>query len=575
MSKRPNSDQSSPTPRRRRRNSATSTAPTPTPVPATARPSFWQRLRPDILSSWGLSTTFRVYIFLGGIAMVMAVLLYNEKMISDVKDQERNQVHLYAKLIQFAVSHMASDAQAAFIFQEIIHNPQIEFPLIFTDHRGKIISYKVAGLPAESDTSRQARRLRQETLAETLAEMDAINEPISVTLYPQASGYAHMDNQGYVIGDAEGYPLVWGGPGLPASDDTAGTAVAQAQLFLDKTPAQRFTVPAEGFSYVHFTAGALVVTDPEGKPAFWEGPDLPALDDTTRAAAATVQSLIQTMGTDALPLSIPTHQYIHYGDSALVSRVSLALFIQIGAIALFALIGFAGFRNIRRSEQRSIWVGMAKETAHQLGTPLSSLAGWLELMHSAAAARPNAPLAEITPTVTEMEQDMRRLNQIASRFSQIGSVPELVPGDIGEILAETTAYFQSRSPQFGRHDIRLERTPTPPVPLNAELIGWAFENLFKNAIDAIGRRQGSITVHVAPLPEGDAVQVTFTDNGGGIAPEHLNRVFQPGFSTKKRGWGLGLAFVKRIIAEYHNGRISVMQSAPGEGTTFEIILPLA
>lgn len=505
--------------------------------------------------------------------MVMAVLLYNEKMIRDVKEQERNQVHLYAKLIRFAVSHMASDEQGAFIFEEVIQNPQIEFPLIFTDHRGRVINYRGAGLPAQGDTSAAARR----TLEAALAEMDAINEPIPVTLYPEASGYVHLDEDGYAVSDAEGYPVAWDGPGLPAVDDTSAAAREAVRSFASGVENRRFTVPAEGFSYLHFAEGELVVTDPEGRPVFWDGPGLPAADDTSVTAMAVVGRAIERL--DGLgpprPLSIPTQQYIHFGDSALVARVSVAVFVQIGAILLFALIGYVGFRNIRRSEQRSIWVGMAKETAHQLGTPLSSLAGWLELMRTAAADRPQAPLAEIGPTAVEMEQDMRRLNQIASRFSQIGSVPELVPGDVGEVLAETTEYFRSRSPQFGRHAITLERQPTPLVPLNAELMGWAFENLFKNAMDAIGRQPGSIAVHVAPLPEGGAVQVTFTDNGCGIAPEHLNRVFQPGFSTKKRGWGLGLAFVKRIIAEYHNGRINVMQSAPGQGTTFEILLPLA
>ena len=174
-----------------------------------------------------------------------------------------------------------------------------------------------------------------------------------------------------------------------------------------------------------------------------------------------------------------------------------------------------------------------------------------------------------------MQQDMRHLNQIASRFSQIGSVPELKVGDVSAVLQETIDYFRHRSPQFGRHDIEIElRDDVPPIPINAELMSWAFENLFKNAIDAMDRQTGSMRVRLGLMPEGRAVQITFQDDGRGIEPENIKRIFEPGFSTKKRGWGLGLAFVKRIVEEYHKGKISVVQSAPGAGTTFEVILPL-
>ena len=246
---------------------------------------------------------------------------------------------------------------------------------------------------------------------------------------------------------------------------------------------------------------------------------------------------------------------------------------------LFLLVGYIGYRNIKRSEQRSIWVGMAKETAHQLGTPLSSLSGWLELIRHEVEAMPAADrdtrLTHIDQMIGEMQQDMRHLDQIASRFSQIGSVPELQEEDVGAVLEETIDYFRNRGPQFGRHEIAVElRDELPPVHINAELMSWAFENLFKNAIDAMERQTGHMRIRIGLLPEGQAVQITFQDDGRGIEPENIKRIFEPGFSTKKRGWGLGLAFVKRIVEEYHRGQISVVQSAPGAGTTFEIILPV-
>jgi signal transduction histidine kinase len=221
---------------------------------------------------------------------------------------------------------------------------------------------------------------------------------------------------------------------------------------------------------------------------------------------------------------------------------------------------------------------MAKETAHQLGTPLSSLSGWLELMRgeleSAVAAGEQERAARLDQMLGEMQKDLGRLNQIASRFSQIGSVPELKPGDVRAVLMETINYFKSRGPQFGRHQIQVEFGELAPVPLNAELLNWAFENLFKNAVDAMGGKAGTIRIRAGLRPEGDTVQISFQDEGRGIAPENIERVFQPGFSTKKRGWGLGLTFVRRIVEEYHKGKISIVRSAPGEGTTFELLLPV-
>ena len=174
-----------------------------------------------------------------------------------------------------------------------------------------------------------------------------------------------------------------------------------------------------------------------------------------------------------------------------------------------------------------------------------------------------------------MQKDMQRLNQIALRFSQIGSVPEVEMGDIEKVMTETVNYFKNRGSQFGQCDINMVSRALPPAPLNAELMSWAFENLFKNGMDAIGRQAGVINIRLDFLAERKLVQIVFQDNGCGIEPENVNRVFEPGFSTKKRGWGLGLAFVRRIIEEYHKGKISITQSVPGEGTTFEVLLPVA
>ncbi|HAA74023.1 TPA: two-component sensor histidine kinase, partial [Candidatus Latescibacteria bacterium] len=218
-----------------------------------------------------------------------------------------------------------------------------------------------------------------------------------------------------------------------------------------------------------------------------------------------------------------------------------------------------------------------RETAHQLGTPLSSLAGWNELLkgeiNMVGDSRPEEQEERLTQIVLEMEHDTSRLTKIASRFSQIGSTPELRVGRLGEVISETANYLRNRLPS----EVSLEYAPgaMPPVPMNRELLGWAFENLFKNAADALeGRPAGQIHVSTKVREEGEWVDVLVEDNGKGIAPNAVKQVFLPGYSTKKRGWGLGLSFVKRIIEEYHKGKIEVAHSAPNRGTTFLISLPI-
>ena len=253
----------------------------------------------------------------------------------------------------------------------------------------------------------------------------------------------------------------------------------------------------------------------------------------------------------------------------MVGRISLAPFVQIGVLFLFLLVGYIGYRNIKRSQQRSLWVGMAKETAHQLGTPLSSLSGWLELLRGEVAAAPRPDRDErwerIDQMIGEIQQDMRRLDQIASRFSQIGSVPELEEKDLAVVLAETIEYFRRRVPAVraaGNRTGMPRRVAASADQRRIDELGL-LRICARNAIDAMDGQTGRLCIRMELLPEGRAVQVAFQDDGRGIEPEHVKRIFEPGFSTKKRGWGLGLVFVKRIVEEYHKGKISLVQNAHG------------
>jgi two-component system, NtrC family, sensor histidine kinase KinB len=324
----------------------------------------------------------------------------------------------------------------------------------------------------------------------------------------------------------------------------------------------------------------VVITDGEGNPQVWKNIGIsPEL--RTPEAIQGVREMARTLdlANPPLPMEMPYigDRLLHYGDSTLLDRLSWLPVVALLATGLFVGIGYSGFRHIKNSEQRSIWVGMARETAHQLGTPLSSLAGWNELLKGEierVASTDSEDLEErLTQLVREMENDTSRLTKIASRFSQIGSTPELRVGNLDEVIGETASYLRNRLPS----DVTLEYAPgaMPPLPINRELLGWAFENLFKNAADALeGRQPGWIRVSTKVREEGQWVDVTVEDNGKGIQPHAIKQVFLPGYSTKKRGWGLGLSFVKRIVEDYHKGKIEVLDSAPGRGTTFQISLPI-
>ena len=541
----------------------------------------WRR---GALANLGASPVFRAYIFLGSIAAILAFVLYNESIITELREHEKTRVDLYAHLISFAPQ--ASEGQIPTLFTEVI--TKVNFPRIITNHRGEIIQaedintssllgdwafWRSKAEDASAVSTAQLRRL--------IEEMDVQNPPIPFYWSPETLGRLYCEGGRVIIADTQGDVAAWQGTGLPASR----TALAEVQRALQEMEAGEsltFSVPAANFSYLHWDGTNAIIEDAEGRFRVWVGTGLPSASaDPSEAVQDQLRAFVDSLANQRLPLEfrIPAENYIHYGDTSLVGRISLAPFVQIGVLFLFLLVGYIGYRNIKRSQQRSLWVGMAKETAHQLGTPLSSLSGWLELLRGevATAQRPdrNERWERVDQMIGEIQQDMRRLDQIASRFSQIGSVPELEEKDVAVVLEETIEYFRRRVPQFGRQEIELECLgELPLVPINAELMGWAFENLCKNAIDAMDGQTGSLRIRMELLPEGRAVQVAFQDDGRGIEPEHVKRVFEPGFSTKKRGWGLGLVFVKRIVEEYHKGKISLVQSAPGAGTTFEVILPL-
>lgn len=249
-----------------------------------------------------------------------------------------------------------------------------------------------------------------------------------------------------------------------------------------------------------------------------------------------------------------------YDESLMLKRLQTYPFVQLGVVMIFVVVAIFALLTSKRAEQNKVWVGLSKETAHQLGTPISSLMAWTEIL------KENYPGDDLIP---EMDKDVKRLQLIADRFSKIGSLPEPVSDSLNDVMDHVIDYMDRRTSKkvrmikdFPDHDVS--------VRINASLFEWVIENLCKNAVDAMGGEQGTITLHVEDTATKAIIEVS--DTGKGIRKKDIANVFRPGFTTKKRGWGLGLSLAKRIIEEYHSGKIYVKSSEVGKGTTFRIEL---
>jgi anti-sigma regulatory factor (Ser/Thr protein kinase) len=264
---------------------------------------------------------------------------------------------------------------------------------------------------------------------------------------------------------------------------------------------------------------------------------------------------------DPIEINLPHgKQYIFYEDSTLLKRLSYFPLIQLGVVGLFLLISYYAFSTARKAEQNQVWVGMSKETAHQLGTPTTSLLANLELLRM--------KLKDQT-ILQEIEKDINRLEKITERFSKIGSTPSLEEVPLHPILTYVIGYVKSRSSRKVHFQLKYSGKEDLSLPLNRALFEWVLENLLKNAIDSM-EGSGNITVEV--VAKSSHVQIDILDEGKGIPKSKHGTIFQPGYTTKKRGWGLGLSLARRIIEQYHGGRIFVAQSEPGRGTTIRILL---
>lgn len=333
----------------------------------------------------------------------------------------------------------------------------------------------------------------------------------------------------------------------------------------------------------------VVITDTRGVPYTWKniGEDLDPNDVTwedfvnanpnlpTGGVISSVMAIVDKMDKEHKPVTMidpSTGRYIgtvHYGSPVITRGLK---WLPLGAavlLGLFFFMGYVGIRSIMEGERRSIWVGMAKETAHQLGTPLSSLMGWLQHLKERCADE------RMRDTVKEMEKDILRLSKISSRFGKVGSVPRLDVEDVVEIVRSAVDYQKRRLPSFGREvELREHYGNVPRAAANADLLEWAVENLIKNALDAIDKSKGIVEIRTTYVPRESLISIEVEDNGRGMDSKAAEKIFEPGYTTRRGGWGLGLPLARRVVEEYHHGRLKILRTSPGRGSLFVIELPV-
>ena len=438
---------------------------------------------------------------------------FTNNLFEQIKSEERKRVSIVAEA-QRRIIKATSNEDLNFFLSIIGENNTI--PVIITDETGKIMNARNISI----DTVKY--------LGGTLKQEFSIYPPIVVNYYLNKKIYLYY---------------------------TDSNIFSQLKKVLDDLIRSFFSEVVLNSASV-----PVIITDSTGKNVYQCG-NIPANKVQDKVwMAKTLKSMASQNTPIRVDLADTGVHYIYYQDSFLLTQLTYYPFVQFGIIFVFLLIAYLLFSYARRSEQNQVWVGMAKETAHQLGTPLSSMSAWVELLKLKGLDE---------ETIREIEKDVQRLETITDRFSKIGSAAKLEKTNVVEMVYETVNYIRSRISAKVVFNIQPDRSHEIIIPLNLHLFEWVIENLCKNAVDAM---EGNGQVNIEITEDVDHIHIDIGDTGKGIPKSRFKTIFRPGYTSKARGWGLGLTLSKRIVENYHSGRIFVKSSVMNKGTTFRIIL---
>lgn len=439
---------------------------------------------------------------------------FTNELFEKIKEEEKKKAELYAE----ATRQLSSDIRDAdFVLKVLQENTTV--PVILTDDKDQIL------ISRNLDSTREKDKIY---LAEQLKVMKSLYPPVEVEVYKGIKQRLYRKDS-KVFTDIQ---LVFDSLTKSFMDEVAVNTAAVPVIYTDSAKTR-----------------VIEKNDKIDRKTI----------DTPEKLAATLESL--SLQNEPLPIVLKEGEinYIFYAESEILTKLRLYPYVQFGVIGLFLLIAYVLFSTARKAEQDQVWVGMSKETAHQLGTPLSSLMAWNDHLRGIGVSE---------SVVNEMQLDIKRLNTITERFSKIGSQPALTQENVSEVLSNTINYLKSRTSKNVKFEINLPNE-VQQAQLCVPLFEWVIENLCKNAVDAMDGK-GSITVSLSQVPE--MILIDISDTGKGIPKVKFKTVFEPGFTTKQRGWGLGLSLCKRIIENYHGGKIYVLNSEINKGTTFRIEL---
>lgn len=455
-----------------------------------------------------------IEIWANAIQRKASLVNYQEHFFEQLRDEERKRVELHAQAIRRAVK---ADASEDIGFYAMIISGNTTIPVIQTDVRNRILG--AANVDFDPDTV--------EFLSGSLRQEFSVYDPIVVSEFGNTHLLYYKDSRNFT--------------------ELRNVLQDITRNFFEEVVTNAASVP-------------VIITDSTfSNPIAWGNIDSTRINDSL-FVHQTIEEMQGQNDPIVIDLAGQGKRYIFYKDSYALLQLRYYPFVQFGVIGLFILLAYVVFSTARRSEQNQVWVGMSKETAHQLGTPLSSMMAWIELLR----------MKKMEPDIVdEMAKDVQRLDTITQRFSKIGSAPELKPENIVQLVYHSVDYLKNRTSRKVQYHINQPIDTHIAIPLNTPLFEWVIENLCKNAIDAMSG-EGRIDIRI----EQDEKQVILdiSDTGKGIPRNRYKTVFHPGYTSKKRGWGLGLSLVDRIISNYHKGKIFVKHSALDQGTTFRIVL---